>query len=874
MKKMIILLSLITVTSLVLGQDLYINEFMASNDYCCPDEYGDYDDWIEIYNGGTDSVDIGGMYITDDLTDPDSWQIPDTASALTTIPPGGFLILWADKESEQGPLHVEEKLSGGGEQIGLYASDGSTVIDTLTFGAQAADTSYARTADGGSTWTSDGSPTPGISNTATTVYGTFTVDLSGETVSANGVHAAGNFQDYDYDGNLENPIYPNWNPGGIELDSVDVGIFSVKLLLVPGTFEFKFINGNTWGGDSDDEWAGDDAQGFFCQVDGGNNRILTVGESDFSYGPVCWESCVDCDEVAITFQVDMSNETVATEGVHVAGSMQGWNPATSELVLNDSTGYYEITMGSVIGDTIQYKYVNGNAWGNDESAPDECSFPGSWGNRWLVIPDVDYTTPAVCYGACLACDAVYVTFQVDMENEEISTDGIHIAGSFQGWDPAATEMTDADGDSIFEITVGLASGDQVAYKFVNGNTWDGAEGVPSDCATDGNRTFTPGDVDITVDAVCFATCASCVPANYQTATITFQADISEMVTFDPVAHTLEIRGGMNGWSGGDAMQQDLVDPYLYKLDIEFEENVGNEVQWKFKANPDSAWNNSGWEVGDNHTFIWTGDDVALDVMQPNILPTGAPLENDVTLYFEVEWIDGTLNYNSGVAFPQKPDTIVFNGSFINGWYTWGDCMDADCANPASSEMPHLADGDGDNIFTGSLLLPEGHSNLFTAKFGAWYDGIEDDTPGSNGAVDNEAGFGQDRNVIVPLGVTEYTYVTRFGENNPDNPWLEIINDSNIIPEKFALRDNYPNPFNPTTKISFDLPIVADVKINIYNVLGRQIATLHHGHLEAGSYNFIWHGRDQNGSPVASGIYFYELQAGSQFHKIKKMTLMK
>ena len=113
---------------------LLINEFLASNDSCCTDENGEYEDFIEIYNADDEAVDIGGMYITDGLDAPTTWQIPTTAPDTTTIDPGGFLLLWADKQSEQGILHVEIKLSGDGEQIGLFTSDATNniPIDTLT----------------------------------------------------------------------------------------------------------------------------------------------------------------------------------------------------------------------------------------------------------------------------------------------------------------------------------------------------------------------------------------------------------------------------------------------------------------------------------------------------------------------------------------------------------------------------------------------------------------------------------------------------------------------------------------------------------------------------------------------------------------------
>ncbi len=146
------------------GTGLKINEFMASNDFAVLDPQGDYEDWIEIYNSGSESVDIGGMYITDDLSKPTLWQIPASQPDLTTILPGHFLVLWADKEPAEGVLHVNIKLSGSGEAIGLYASDGSTVIDTLVFQAQITDTSYGQYPDASGQWMNFDNPTPGFTN--------------------------------------------------------------------------------------------------------------------------------------------------------------------------------------------------------------------------------------------------------------------------------------------------------------------------------------------------------------------------------------------------------------------------------------------------------------------------------------------------------------------------------------------------------------------------------------------------------------------------------------------------------------------------------------------------------------------------------------
>lgn len=140
---------------------LFINEFMASNSSIVADEYGDYDDWIEIYNKGDSTVSLGGMYLTDNLGTPNKWKIPDT-----TIPAGGFLMFWADTETAEGKLHTNFKLSASGEEIGLFDTDanGNLPIDSIFFGAQLKDTSYGRFPDGNDTWQFFYNPTPNDTN--------------------------------------------------------------------------------------------------------------------------------------------------------------------------------------------------------------------------------------------------------------------------------------------------------------------------------------------------------------------------------------------------------------------------------------------------------------------------------------------------------------------------------------------------------------------------------------------------------------------------------------------------------------------------------------------------------------------------------------
>jgi len=130
-----------------------INEWMADNKASLADPAdGDYEDWFELYNPGTNSVDLGGFYLTDNLTNKFEFEIPGIGQYV--IPPKGFLLVWADGETGQNSptrpdLHVSFKLDKAGEAIGLFGSDG-TPVDYVIFGAQMTDVAMGRYPDGGS----------------------------------------------------------------------------------------------------------------------------------------------------------------------------------------------------------------------------------------------------------------------------------------------------------------------------------------------------------------------------------------------------------------------------------------------------------------------------------------------------------------------------------------------------------------------------------------------------------------------------------------------------------------------------------------------------------------------------------------------------
>jgi len=150
--------------------------------------------------------------------------------------------------------------------------------------------------------------------------------------------------------------------------------------------------------------------------------------------------------------------------------------------------------------------------------------------------------------------------------------------------------------------------------------------------------------------------------------------------------------------------------------------------------------------------------------------------------------------------------------------------------------------------------------------------------------------GEQRNIAIwctaeGLNDGQYTGVLRIASNDPDTPVYDVplVFDVLVVdvaeepdpelPTEFALQQNFPNPFNPQTEIGFTLPRTTYVVLRIYNVLGEEIRTLVNGSYAVGQHNVIWDGKDNNGHPVSSGVYLYQLQAG-KFIGSRKMSLLR
>jgi len=138
-----------------------LNEVLPSNHNDCADEFGERDDWLELYNTSNDAVDLAGYSLTDDTASPRKSVIPDGV----TIAGRSELLFWADHTPDQGKTHLAFKLKSKTEEVVLYDAD-SRQVDLFRWTDAYADVSFARVPDGTGDWVRCAKPTCGEDNSS------------------------------------------------------------------------------------------------------------------------------------------------------------------------------------------------------------------------------------------------------------------------------------------------------------------------------------------------------------------------------------------------------------------------------------------------------------------------------------------------------------------------------------------------------------------------------------------------------------------------------------------------------------------------------------------------------------------------------------
>lgn len=221
----------------------------------------------------------------------------------------------------------------------------------------------------------------------------------------------------------------------------------------------------------------------------------------------------------------------------------------------------------------------------------------------------------------IASAQIPVTFKVDMQNVDVVSDSVCVAGSFQSWTPGTTVMSDDDMDMVYEITLDLDTGHH-EFKFINGDSWDFVEDVPAACqveVTGNDNRF----LDITEDMtdaevhVCFASCAACGMT-----TVRFQVDMTQEAAISPngVHVAGEFQAGTaigSPWVVDGSPMSDANEDGIWELIASFDTTgMGGAIDFKFING--NAWDNPNENVpadcGDgfgNRVLALDGDNIVL-----------------------------------------------------------------------------------------------------------------------------------------------------------------------------------------------------------------------------------------------------------------------
>ncbi|GAB5556242.1 MAG: hypothetical protein SchgKO_04550 [Schleiferiaceae bacterium] len=314
---------------------------------------------------------------------------------------------------------------------------------------------------------------------------------------------------------------------------------------------------------------------------------------------------------SVTFQVDMGSTTVSPNGVHIAGSFQGWSPNTSTMTQVGATTIYEFTTTVPSDSTYEFKFLNGDDWPDAEGVPAMCQVERGLGNdnRFIHIYK-DTTLAAVAFAGTAPSGKIAWRFGVDMQNQT-GVDTVSVAGNFQAaagfpadWSPGETRLFNVNGNkpTLYERIVYLNTG-TYEFKYLNGTAWGTDESPASACANGGGNRELVISGDTLPGEVCFGMCVAC-PSNIPTYNITLKVDMNGVCFFDTAMDSLDFAGPYNGWGATYTEFTDVDMDGVYELMLMGVDS--GEFKYKSRVRRQGATN---WEGGSDKIIALQSDTI-------------------------------------------------------------------------------------------------------------------------------------------------------------------------------------------------------------------------------------------------------------------------
>ncbi|MCU0422517.1 MAG: T9SS type A sorting domain-containing protein [Bacteroidia bacterium] len=323
----------------------------------------------------------------------------------------------------------------------------------------------------------------------------------------------------------------------------------------------------------------------------------------------------------VKFQVDMTGQTVSSNGVHIAGNFQqeagasgNWKPNETRLTNGGSGNIYSVVVDVIGGRNYEFKFINGNDWnlpgGSPEDVPalSRVGHPinkGDNGNRWAWIDSAGSDTmvmPAFLFAGAAPAGKIAVRFGVDLQKEaSIAADGVFIAGAFTNWGSGQRRMVNLfSNNKIYEHIAILDSGVAYPYKFKNGD--NGWESVPSACEVGTNREV-KASASTALNLVCINSCIACPTAPLPRYRASFIVDMSSSTCFGGF-DSVTVAGNrpeLTNWTTGARLNK-MGNTDMYVAVIEMD---SGEAKFKFRNHKN---NTTNWEGGGDRVWVLSADD--------------------------------------------------------------------------------------------------------------------------------------------------------------------------------------------------------------------------------------------------------------------------
>jgi len=474
-----------------------------------------------------------------------------------------------------------------------------------------------------------------------------------------------------------------------------------------------------------------------------------------------------------------------------------------------------------------------------------------------------------------------VVFQVDMNIQQLlgnfnpATDKVVVRGNFQtdagdvaDWSGALFECKDPDKDKIYTYTVLLPwtkAGTTYEYKYViirNGvDIWENLS----------NRTFTFTLPTQILNIVYFNNVGVGTSINLHFV-CNMEYEISQG-RFDPQKDTLFLSGDFNNWITSRDMMPNSFSSHYYEKEFQYPIAATSTINYKFGYKKNG---NIVWEDDPNKSYTISEDDSKCDYALiyrtfNNLTDPGLYPVYNFTIKFTVNMDSAKTGYGNPFG---KIENVVLAGSELP--LQWpSSCWPESDYQKIISLRDDGTNGDliaGDNIWSYDISFDKYSNRIIQYRYSgnfAW--------PGSSSGCFNNEAFNNERDynhfIILPNDIISATVRDTFGimGYKPVYDLVTVdVNESRIRNYSFSLEQNFPNPFNPSTTISYEIGEPGFVALKIYNTLGQEVETLVTEFKQTGSYNAEWSASKNH---LSSGIYFYQLTQGSNI-VIKKMILLR